>query len=54
MKLPDCRCPLLGIALILPVFAVLADHGLPTRDMNPILQPVFLPAYTHPNSNDGW
>ena len=28
--------------------------GLATRDLNPILQPIYLPAYTPYGTSDGW
>ncbi len=33
---------------------VIADHGLNTRELNPMLQPVYLPGYSRPSPLDGW
>lgn len=44
-----------GAAAILGTsFGALADHGLNTRDLNPVLQPVYLPTYSSPAPQQGW
>lgn len=50
------RPPVLaGVAICSSVsFCAIADHGLNTRDLNPMLQAVYLPGYSRPNPQDGW
>ncbi len=43
---------LVALALSAPVAG--AGPGLATRDLNPILQPVYLPRYAAPPAADGW
>lgn len=43
---------LIALTLVAPVAG--ASPGLATRDLNPILQPVFLPRYASPPPVDGW
>lgn len=55
MRRTEPRGPLAGLvalALVAPVAG--AGPGLATRDLNPILQPVFLPRYAPPPDADGW
>jgi len=52
--------PTRTIAFITGILAFTNSHaantaaGLATRDLNPILQPIYLPAYTPNSSSDGW
>ena len=43
-----------GLSVITTIPIAMANPGLPTRDLNPILQNVFLPVYVNPGSGDGW
>lgn len=46
----------LVVSLVIASFssAVGAGLGLPTRDLNPILQPIFLPGYINLSADEGW
>ena len=45
---------LAGLAFLLSTFISSAATGLATRDLNPVLQPIFLPRYRDPGSDNGW
>ncbi len=46
---------LAGAAICLSAsFCVGAGHGFGSRDLNPVMQPVYLPGYSRPSPQDGW
>jgi hypothetical protein len=48
------RFALFGICLFLGNQAVIADGGFATRDLNPMLQPLYLPTLATFNEKNGW
>lgn len=55
MRRAESRGPLAALAaLALATPTVGASPGLATRDLNPILQPVYLPRYAPPPAPGGW
>ena len=43
-----------GLLIMLSAPAAIAATGLATRDLNPMLQPIFLPRFRNPSSDNGW
>lgn len=57
MRQSSAQLNCLSIAILLalmPIQELLAGPGLPTRDMNPILQTIFLPGYLSLDEKQGW
>jgi hypothetical protein len=43
-----------GLAVLACSFAAIADGGFATRDLNPLLQPIYLPTLASFSDSDGW
>lgn len=54
MKLPRLVATLVGIAAFVGSQNLLAAAGFATRDLNPMLQPVFLPSLRPTQTDNGW
>jgi hypothetical protein len=45
---------LTGLIVFVAAPTTRAANGLATRDLNPVLQPIFLPRYRNPGNENGW
>ena len=54
MKRIDHGALLGGIALLCTAHPVFASCGYATRDLNPVLQPIYLPTHASFSDRDGW
>ncbi len=54
MKLIRLALAIAGCSIVAGYPIANANPGLPTRNLNPVLQPIFLPSYFHSGNADGW
>lgn len=54
MKLSSLATTVVSLGVSILNLSAIASPGLSTRDLNPILQPIYLPSYTNLAADDGW